>query len=36
MMRLHQLYPNVKLARVTFSHTEPLVSVEHLKLTIVT
>ncbi|WP_022982014.1 DUF2971 domain-containing protein [Ideonella sp. B508-1] len=27
MMILHQLYPEVELARVDFSHTEPLVSV---------
>jgi hypothetical protein len=31
MMLLHQLYPDVKVARVTFSHTEPLVSIQHLE-----
>lgn len=31
MMLLHQLYPDVETAHVTFSHTEPLVSIQHLE-----
>lgn len=35
MMLLHQLYPGVKTARVTFNHTEPLVSIRHLEAKLV-
>lgn len=35
MMLLHQLYPGVKTARVTFNHTEPLVSIQHLEAKLV-
>lgn len=31
MMILHQLYPKVKTAKITFSHIEPLVSINHLE-----
>lgn len=31
MMLLHQLYPGVETAQVTFSHKEPLVSIQHLE-----
>jgi hypothetical protein len=31
MMLLHQLYPGVETAQVTFSHTEPLVSIQRLE-----
>lgn len=31
MMLLHQLYPDVKMAKVTFSHAEPLVSIQRLE-----
>lgn len=31
MMLLHRLYPGVEMAKVTFSHTEPLVSIQHLE-----
>lgn len=31
MMLLHQLYPGVKTAKVTFNHTEPLVSIQRLE-----
>ena len=31
MMLLHKLYPGVETAQVTFSHTEPLVSIQRLE-----
>jgi hypothetical protein len=31
MMLLHQLYPHVETAQVTFSHAEPLVSIQRLE-----
>ena len=35
MMLLHQLYPSVEMAQVTFSHTEPLVSIRHLEAKVI-
>lgn len=35
MMLLHQLYPNVKLAKVTFQHGEPYVKVQDMTKTLV-
>lgn len=35
MMLLHQLYPAVEMAQVTFSHAEPLVSIRSLQAKII-
>lgn len=35
MMLLHQLYPDVQVAQVTFSHAEPLVTIQGLRPTLI-